>query len=73
MTEFQPIEPFPYGDEFDSVEELIEAVEKRKENGLQLYGHAVIFKPTTGKHLDRIPARVGYNGDIMTGAHCENI
>jgi hypothetical protein len=73
MTEYQPIEPFPYGDEFNSVEELNEVVEKRKKEDLQLYGHAIIYIPGTGKYPERIAARVGYNGDIMTGAHCENI
>ncbi len=62
----KPLEPFPYGDEFDSIEQLIGVVKDREERGLQMYGHAVCW--TGGK---RIGARVGINGDIMVGAHCE--
>ncbi|EKD67426.1 MAG: hypothetical protein ACD_48C00414G0001 [uncultured bacterium] len=61
-------EPFAYGDEFDSIDQLMIVVTDREERGLQLYGHAVCWIEG-----ERVGARVGYNGDIMVGAHCENI
>jgi len=76
MTESQsakPPEPYGYGNEFTSVEEFMGVVRERQEQGLQLYGHAVIYIPSSEKYPKRIAARVGFNGDIMFDAHCENI
>ena len=67
------LEPYPYGDEFTSVNALIMAAEERIKQGLNPYGHAIIFIPRGDGLSDRIGARVYPNGDVQVGAHCENI
>lgn len=64
-------DPHPYGDEFTSVDQLLETVKARLEKGEQLYGHAIIFVPKEGNMSERIGARVSANGDVTLGAHCE--
>lgn len=65
-------EPLPYGTEFKSVDELKIAVDLRRQEGISLFGHAVIWIPIPGSELsDRIGATVNDNGDIMVGAHGE--
>lgn len=49
----------------------MEIVRKRQEQNLQVYGHAIIFISHEGGPSDRIAARVGLDGSIMVGAHCE--
>jgi len=61
-------EPFPYGDEFTSIKQLMEELDKRREQKLPTYGHAICYIDG-----ERIAARVNFRGDITVGAHCENI
>ena len=65
------IDPHPYGDEFTSVEQLMETVKEREEKGMQTYGHAIIFVSKDGELPQRIAARVDTDGNITVGAHCE--
>lgn len=64
------IEPHAYGDHFKSVEELQKAVTDRINGSKTTYGMAIIYRQKEDG-LERIGARVGHNGDIMVGAHCE--
>jgi radical SAM superfamily enzyme len=66
-------EPYRYGNEFTSVEEFLKAVQERQDQGLQVYGHAVIYIPWEGRDPQRKAARVELNGDINFDVHCENI
>jgi hypothetical protein len=68
-----PPEPYAYGNEFTSVEEFLKTVQERQDQGLQVYGHAVIYIPGEGRHPQRKAARVELNGDINFDVHCENI
>ncbi len=61
-------ESFIYGDEFISIRQLMDEVNKRREQKLPTYGHAICSIDG-----ERVAARVNFRGDITVGAHCENI
>lgn len=64
-------EAFSYGSNFSTLEELSVVVDQRRQANQPLYGHALIYPQQEGEITNRIAARVGHDGTIMIGAHCE--